>query len=110
MATVTSNAAEKEDQAGQKLAIEVVDAANGSVSDPTTVNGNWVREGLALAPGAAGLVKQSLPASCVTWLRVPAETYPLTQLPLAHPPTPTGEVCGGRGPLRLGPQGPAGCA
>lgn len=56
VATVTSNAAEKEDQAGQKLAIEVVDAANGSVSDPTTVNGNWVREGLALAAGAAGLV------------------------------------------------------
>ncbi|KAL4422175.1 hypothetical protein ABPG77_006864 [Micractinium sp. CCAP 211/92] len=58
VATVTSNAAEKEDQAGQKLAIEVVDAANGSVSDPTTVNGNW--EKFVAGGGHSGWARKGL--------------------------------------------------
>ncbi|KAL4458476.1 hypothetical protein ABPG75_013341 [Micractinium tetrahymenae] len=60
VATVTSTASDKEDQAGQKLALAVVDAANGSVSEPTPVNGDW--EKFVAGGGHVGWVRKGLVA------------------------------------------------
>lgn len=122
VATVTSTVSEKEEDAGHKLALEVVDAANGSVSEPTPVNGDWVsvgllvqREGLlcglrdVTVPCLVTFVLLKVRRRCMYWLQL---TQLLVPHPCAPPPRPAlpGEACCRRGPLRLGPQGPAGCA